>query len=683
MNKVSKIYQIGTWKFNSGTGVLESNQETKILPKLLNHLLLLLIQRNQQLVSREELVDILWKDKYVNEDALSRAIAELRKALHDSASRPKFIKTLPKKGYQFIQQVEDVEVTNQHKRKTFNLLFIISLSIALILVMINYFKGDNKFTKLTLAVSEAYRITAEQGMENQPNLSPDGTKIAYRNRHGNKSNINIYDINQKKSVLTINKDNFLLTSPIFSHSGDKLIMSLVTANSCQLMLKNIKTLEERIFASCVIKSESTILEWTPDDSAIIVSDKEHKYGTAALWKVDVNSFEKQQITFPDSVDTFDVSPKVSPNGQYLSFSRGNHTLRNIYLQKFDGKKEEIAVALTKNTHYTVSHEWFDDQNIIMDSDQSGERQLWLLNIETGQSKLLGARGAQFPTIDALQNKLSYQISHFEANIWMFDINTQTEKLIINSTKYDNNPAFSASGKQFAFTSNRHNNGVIWMYDFETEQESKLFEISGAKLTRPVWSSDGKKLLATVNNKQGLWSYVFDIQTGIHKKLQFSMENYAAIYIDDAIYAMSKPVGGKSTILKLDAYGKMLQLKVNGISRFMSLSNNYMVISKANKKGLYLVDKNGLNEMVLVEGFPANALNHWTTSQSDIYYLNTDNNVDKGIWKINSKTLIKEKITNSYPYSVGPSLSVSSDQSKILITKTDRAESDVFVTHLNK
>ncbi|MBL4659745.1 MAG: winged helix-turn-helix domain-containing protein [Alcanivoracaceae bacterium] len=668
--------------------MLKSATESISLPKLLSRLLSLLIDNKTRVISREELIDSLWKDKYVNENALSRTIAELRKELHDSASQPQFIKTLPKKGYQFIHPVIDIqEKQKKQKSNQISILFTSLLIISIFSAFYYFFNRQQPFSDLSQSLNKAHRITAEPGMEHQPNISPDGTKVAYSTMNNNHLATIIYDIQKQKQIRLISKEDASLSSAVFSHSGDEIIMAASGIDmkpQCQLLWKNLNTGDEKLLASCAIKSGSVILAWSADDNTVIYSAIETPSGTAALWGIDLNSLQKKQLTFPKSVDTFDVSPKISPNGEFLSFSRGNHLTRNIYIKKMDNIKQ-AATALTDNRHYTVSHDWFDDLHIIMDSDQTGERLLWLLNIENGLTQLVGARGAQFPSIDKSRNTLSYQVAQFDANIWMLDITSGQETRVINSTKYDNNPAFAPSGEKFAFTSNRQNHGIIWLFDFNTGKESKLFEIPNTKLTRPIWSSNGKKILVTANNQDGLWSYEFDMSTGNYHKLKFAAENFAAIYINNNIYAMSKPIHGESTILKLDTSGIMTQLNINGISRFMATADNKLVISKANKNGLFLIDQDGSNEEVLLKDFPAASLNHWSSTQSHVYYRDTytkDQQTVLATWKIDINTLSKTKVSLSFPDCVGPSMSISTDQNRILITKTDSAESDIFMTTLD-
>ena len=71
-------------------------------------LLILLVGRRGQLVSRSQIVDALWgKDVFVDvENGVNTAIRKLRQALRDAPDTPTFIETVPGKGYRFIAAVE-------------------------------------------------------------------------------------------------------------------------------------------------------------------------------------------------------------------------------------------------------------------------------------------------------------------------------------------------------------------------------------------------------------------------------------------------------------------------------------------------------------------------------------------------------------------------------------------------
>jgi len=76
-------------------------------------ILALLLERSGQLVTRDELREKLWgTDTFVDFDrGLNKAINRLREALADSADNPRFIETVPKRGYRFISPIEHLETT--------------------------------------------------------------------------------------------------------------------------------------------------------------------------------------------------------------------------------------------------------------------------------------------------------------------------------------------------------------------------------------------------------------------------------------------------------------------------------------------------------------------------------------------------------------------------------------------
>ena len=80
-------------------------------PKVLR-LLLCLIENRNRLVRKQELLDKVWPDAAVTENALTRAIGLLRKALNDDSHLPRFLETVPTAGYRFIANVTVVESNN-------------------------------------------------------------------------------------------------------------------------------------------------------------------------------------------------------------------------------------------------------------------------------------------------------------------------------------------------------------------------------------------------------------------------------------------------------------------------------------------------------------------------------------------------------------------------------------------
>lgn len=78
-------------------------------------LLLLLVEQAGEVVSRTQIEQDLWGQAVVGEDTVARTVSKLRRALGDSAKAPKFIDTLPKRGYRLIAPVTSPASTNPYR----------------------------------------------------------------------------------------------------------------------------------------------------------------------------------------------------------------------------------------------------------------------------------------------------------------------------------------------------------------------------------------------------------------------------------------------------------------------------------------------------------------------------------------------------------------------------------------
>lgn len=82
--------------------LLRDGQPVQITPRVFDTLIAL-IEQNGQLVKKEELMETLWPNTFVEEGALTRNVSDLRKALGDG----KYVETVPRQGYRFAALVSD------------------------------------------------------------------------------------------------------------------------------------------------------------------------------------------------------------------------------------------------------------------------------------------------------------------------------------------------------------------------------------------------------------------------------------------------------------------------------------------------------------------------------------------------------------------------------------------------
>src|SRR6266571_3896237 len=99
-----RTYSFDSFTLDLARGcLLRGEQEVKLRPKVFDALKYL-VENNNRLVTKAELIQALWPDSFVTDDSLVQCLVEVRRALGDDAQQ--YIKTVPRRGYIF-----DVVVT--------------------------------------------------------------------------------------------------------------------------------------------------------------------------------------------------------------------------------------------------------------------------------------------------------------------------------------------------------------------------------------------------------------------------------------------------------------------------------------------------------------------------------------------------------------------------------------------
>jgi DNA-binding winged helix-turn-helix (wHTH) protein/TolB-like protein/Tfp pilus assembly protein PilF len=95
-------YVFGAFRLDPIEKVLTHEaQPVTLTPKALDTLIAL-VERHGRLVAKEDLLRLVWPDAFVEENNLAQNISTLRRVLGESADGPRFIETVPKRGYRFV-----------------------------------------------------------------------------------------------------------------------------------------------------------------------------------------------------------------------------------------------------------------------------------------------------------------------------------------------------------------------------------------------------------------------------------------------------------------------------------------------------------------------------------------------------------------------------------------------------
>lgn len=103
-------FRVGEWTVEPALNRLTRDQQTLRLERKAMEVLLCLVGRAGEVVSKQNLLDEVWRTEFVSDNTLQRRIAELRAAFGDDAGSPRYIETVRGRGYCLIAQVRAVGV---------------------------------------------------------------------------------------------------------------------------------------------------------------------------------------------------------------------------------------------------------------------------------------------------------------------------------------------------------------------------------------------------------------------------------------------------------------------------------------------------------------------------------------------------------------------------------------------
>ena len=103
------LYKFDEFELDSARFELRRNGRPLKLERIPLELLILLVEQDGKVVARQEIIDRLWgKDVFVDtEHGINTAIRKIRSALRDDADRPRFVQTVPGKGYRFLAKPDN------------------------------------------------------------------------------------------------------------------------------------------------------------------------------------------------------------------------------------------------------------------------------------------------------------------------------------------------------------------------------------------------------------------------------------------------------------------------------------------------------------------------------------------------------------------------------------------------
>ena len=664
------------------------------------HVLTLLLQRPGEVVAREQLREAVWPaGTFIEFDrGLNTAVKKIRSALGDSADNPRFIETLPRKGYRFIAPVFSVDPSTRPagKSETRWLWYAIAVCLSLLLVGAGAWLGSNHASPE--AYPTAVPLTTYPGVESQPSFSPDGNQVAFIWDGEQRDSFHIYvkQIGVEKPV-RLTYGRAADSQPAWSPDGRYIawVRDLQNGKLTLFLMPSIGGPERKlreIRAQWAVRRHWT-LAWSTDGKWLAFPERDSDIPadeTTAIAALAVETSEQRRLTYPKPGEV-DAPGAFSPDGRTLAFRRGTNSTAELFILPLsqDLKPQGVPRQITRQQQFATGFAWTPDgRDIVYYTERASRGEMWRVPAFSSRTpRRVAFAGDQVGSlaISARGHRLAYERLRLDTNIWRMDLRNAGGKSgkpiqLISSTWNDGVPQYSPDGNRIAFVSDRSGYNEIWISRDDGSEPFPLTSLRRRnKLGPPRWSRDGKQIYCDSSTDGNFQVFVVDLDGGKPRFLtneRFDSALPAPSHDGRWLYFASSR-SGRFEIWKMPVEGgEPLQVTRNwGWVGFESPDGNYLYYANSvdvtDLWRLRLTD--GLEEKVAT-GVVGRSL---CMGGEGIYFARPPQTGGNRIERL-SLASGKTTLIATTPQPISWFLGVSPDERYLLFTGTDQRGSDLML-----
>jgi Tol biopolymer transport system component/DNA-binding winged helix-turn-helix (wHTH) protein len=573
------IYRFDGFTLDGATRRLRRGEEELSLEPKSFRLLEFLIENRDRVLGKEEIFQVVWNETSVTDNALTRAVAQIRKALEDDPRQPRFIETLPTVGYRFIGKLTTEEPPPSAKpmaRKSPRIPVWAVIALAVLtatgLAAWRFWPRPSVRVVLTPVPLTTYR-----GNEEAPSFSPDGSQVAFQWDGEKQDNFDIYvkAMGPDAVPLRLTTDPLPDRMPSWSPDGSTIaFLRIMAPGQGELILIPALGGPERRLARIpldpVWQSAGGAPAWSLNGKWLIVPELVQQH--TVLFRVSVETGEREQITEP-GLELDDRFPAISSDGTTLLFNRrptfyANGTLYTVRLDE-NAKPVEVPKPIATQGPPVLAAAWMANGREVVAATRSGLYRIPALG--GGEAQPIPGTGSEIQGVAVSRqgDRLAYAVVHGDANIWRVDLSARQPKpeRLIASTYRDVYPKYSPDGRQIAFQSMRGGGrSQVWLDDAEGRQARQLTFVKNGLAGAPHWSPDGHTLEMDSNATGSYQVYTMDADGGRMNQLTNGrFDNFLASWSRDgrSLYFTSTRTG-RTEIWKMPASGgTAVQVTHNG------------------------------------------------------------------------------------------------------------------------
>lgn len=557
---------IGAFRVDIGALSMDAGEgPVRIKPKAMA-VLLELARQPGLTVTREELLDRVWKNRFTTPGVVGHAITALRRAFGDDPEAPTYIETIPRIGYRLVAPARFVEAATAlgmpstpgaepearpdvppsaaTGRRRWPLGALVAVAVALVAAA-TWLLGSAGGVSFgaadpSLAVSGSSLVTHDLVFEIHPRVSPDGRQVAYVRPPESGLNLQLYlqpvDGGEARQLTEDPWAAALL--PAWSPDGRHIAYLRSNGNDiCEIRVLSLDESTTRHVIACDPR-DSVRFDWHPVDARLMAVSmvRRGQPGGSRIQLLELEGeWRLRALDYPGRPGDLDVEPRFSPDGRHIAFRRGAMPYSDILVIPVEGGEVH---PLTRLKSHIQGFDWLPDgSGVVFGSDHTGRNELFHVGW-TGVPEALGVVEAEAPDVARNAWRMVYQLQRRRTALVEVGLSGRDGILpelqrLDESSGRDWAPALSPDEASVAFVSDRNGSQQLWLVPRRGGAAHRLTNHAGARLARPAWSRDGQRILYLVRrpDRDEVWEH--NLSTGAGIRLHASEDGIRALTYADA------------------------------------------------------------------------------------------------------------------------------------------------------
>ena len=534
--------------------LLRDGAHIPLTPKAFD-ILVLLLQRRESVVEKDDILRDVWHGTVVEENNLARNISTLRKVLDDTPGQNRFIVTIPGRGYQFVGDVEESVALPPHiptvavphtpasdpSPATESPLLPAAPSVrpspaswvpfragAIVLVLITFVAvgyairtGRRPLAVPSDPLHQIWQLTFAAGLQGEPSWSPDGRMVAFSSdRSGNLDIwIQAVDGGNPVQVTTSPAHDW---QPDWSLDGRSLVFRSERGGGGLYVVPILGGAEQQI------ANFGYHARWSPDGTQILFQRSNFPgrvLGAREIYTValDGRPPQKKLSAFLNEFGSFSIawhpdSRRISVWGDHLD---GGLTFWTAPLEGTGAPvKSELApsvrersadasVRFTDADDLPLAFLWSPSGDALyFEGISRGVRNIWKVEVEAstlqwrlGPHRLTtGADANAGISLSRDGTKLAFAVRDDRIRLWSFEIDAASGRVAgagnpITAAAFDAlSPVLSRDGMQLIFGAERGGTQELWRKSIVDGRETLVVPGDRYKRVSPVWSYDNSRVM---------------------------------------------------------------------------------------------------------------------------------------------------------------------------------------------